>query len=183
MPTLLGPDHVAALMSPGIDAGDLVLVIEREEDWLAHDPLDGIGQLVGERTEVLWVASGDDRPLLIARPTTAVEVIDGGVPVPPDELRLLGSVRVERNGAWRGPSVAVTSTPSDRSAVERVLLELVRLSLTSSPYAQESSDGHSYTRPADLGLTRTRLARSLHAHRGPRSTRLRSGLTSARVTA
>jgi hypothetical protein len=183
VPTLLDPDHVAALMSPGIDGDDLVHVIEREEDWLANDPADGIGQLVGERTDVLWVAPGDDRPLLLARPTAAVEVIDGGVPVPPDALRLLGAVRVERDGTWRGPSVSVTSTPSDQSAVERVLLELVRLSLTSSPYTQESSDGHSYTRPADLTVTRTRLARSLHPHRGPRSTRLRSGLTSARVTA
>lgn len=178
--TLLDPEHVAALMSPGIDPDDLVLVIEREEDWLANDPVDGIGQLVGERTDVLWVAPGDDRPLLLARPTAAIRVVDGGASV---EVRLLDGVRVEREGAWRGPTVAVTSTPSDQAAVERVLLELVRLTLSSSPYAQESSDGHSYARPADLGVTRTRLARSLRPHRGPRSTRLRSGLASARVTA
>jgi hypothetical protein len=180
--TLLDPDHVAALMSPGIDTGDLVLVIEREEDWLANDPVDGIGQLTAVRTDVLWVTPGSDRPLLLARPTAAVEVVDGGVPVPPDEIRLLDGTRVERDGAWRGPTVAVTSTPSDQRAVERVLLELVRLTLSASPYAQESSEGHSYTRPADLGVTRTRLARSLRPHRGPHSTRLRSGLTSARVT-
>jgi hypothetical protein len=183
VPTLLDPDHVAALMSPGIDADDLVLVIEREEDWLAHDPVDGIGELAGERTDVLWVAPGDDRPLLLARPTAAVALVDGGVPVPAGEVRLLGGVRVERDGAWRGPTVEVTSTPSDQKAVERVLLELVRLTLSSSPYAQESSDGHSYTRPADLGVTRTRLARSLRPHRGSRSTRLRTGLVSGRVTA
>jgi hypothetical protein len=181
--SLLDPDHVVALMSPGIDPSDLVLVIEREEDWLANDPVDGIGQLMGERTDLVWVAPGDDRPLLLVRPTTAVEVVDGGVPVPPDDVRLLGGIRVERDGTWRGPSVAITSTPSDEAAVERVLLELVRLTLSSSPYAQESSDGHSYTRPADLGVTRIRLARSLHPHRGPRSTRLRTGLASARVTA
>jgi hypothetical protein len=178
--TLLDPDHVAAIMSPGIDPDDLVLVIEREEDWLANDPVDGIGQLVGERTDVLWVARADDRPLLLARPTAAVTVVDGDASV---EVRLLDGVRVEREGAWRGPIVAVTSTPSDQAAVERVLLELVRLTLSSSPYSQESSDGHSYARPADLGVTRTRLARSLRPHRGPRSTRLRSGLASARVTA
>lgn len=181
--TLLDPDHVAALMSPGVDTSDLVLVIEREEDWLANDPVDGIGPLAGERTDELWVAPGSDRPLLLARPTTAVALVDGGVPVPPDEVRLLDGVRVERDGSWRGPMVAVTSTPSDQAAVERVLLELVRLTLSSSPYAAESSDGHSYTRPADLGVTRTRLARSLRPHRGPRSTRLRTGLASARVSA
>ena len=37
--TLLDPDHVAALMSPGIDTDDLLLVIEREQDWLAGDVL------------------------------------------------------------------------------------------------------------------------------------------------
>lgn len=183
MPTLLDPDHVAALMSPGIDTSDLVLVIEREEDWLANDPVDGIGPLVGERTDVLWVAPGDDRPLLLARPTAAVEIVDGGTPVPPDDVRLLDGTRIERVGAWRGPTVAVTSTPSDQHSVERVLLELVRLTLSASPYQQESSEGHSYTRPADLGVTRARLARSLRPHRGPRSTRLRTGLASARVTA
>jgi len=183
VPTLLDPDHVAALMSPGIDADDLVLVIEREEAWLANDPVDGIGQLTGVRTDVLWVAPGSERPLLLARPTAAVEVVDGGVPVPPDAIRLLDGVRLERDGSWRGPTVAVTSTPSDRAAVERVLLELVRLTLSSSPYQHESSDRHSYTRPADLGVTRTRLARSLRPHRGPRSTRLRTGLASTRVTA
>lgn len=183
MPTLLDPDHVAALMSPGIDTADLVLVIEREEDWLTNDPVDGIGPLAGVRTDVLWVAPGDDRPLLLARPTAAVALVDGGVPVPPDEVRLLDGTRVERDGAWRGPTVAVTSTPSDQAAVERVLLDLVRLTLSASPYAQESSDGHSYTRPADLSVTRTRLARSLRPHRGPRSTRLRTGLVSDRVSA
>ena len=103
--TLLDPDHVAALMSPGIDPDDLVLVIEREEDWLANDPVDGIGQLVGERTDVLWVAPGDDRPLLLARPTAAITVVDGGASV---EVRLLDGVRVEREGAWRGPIASIT---------------------------------------------------------------------------
>lgn len=182
MPTLLDPDHVAALMSPGIGADDLVLVIEREEDWLASDPVDGIGQLVGERTDVLWVTPGDDRPLLLARPTTAVEVVDGGVSVPDTDIHLLDGTRIERVGAWRGPSVAITSTPTDQAAVERVLLELVRLTLSASPYQQESADGHSYTRPVDQGVTRTRLARSLRPRRGPLSTRLRTGLVSDRVT-
>lgn len=182
MPTLLDPDHVAALMSPGIDAADLGLVIEREEDWLAHDPIDGIGQLVGERVEVIWVTPGDDRPLLLRRPTAAVEIVDGGVALNADELNLLGGTRVEPVGGWRGPTVTVTSTPIDQPAVERVLLELVRLTLSASPYAQESSDGHSYTRPADPGVTRSRLARSLRPHRGALSTRLGTGLTSGRVT-
>ena len=181
--TLLDPDHVAALMSPGIDTDDLVLVIEREEDWLANDPVDGIGQLVGERTDELWVTPGDVRPLLLRRPTTAVEVVDGGVGLATNETRLLGGTRVEPVGSWRGPTVTVTSTPSDQPAVERVLLELVRLTLSASPYQQESSDGHAYTRPADQGVTRSRLARSLWPHRGVMSTRLRTGLASARVTA
>ena len=183
MATLLDPDHVAALMSPGIDPDDLVLVIEREEDWLANDPVDGIGQLVGERTDVLWVTPGDGRPLLLRRPTAAVEVADGGVALAADDIRLLGGTRVEPVGAWRGPTVAITSTPSDQAAVERVLLELVRLALSASPYQQESSDGHAYTRPADQGVTRSRLARSLWPHRGAMSARLHTGLEGGRVTA
>jgi hypothetical protein len=183
VPTLLDPDHVAALMSPGIDADDLVLVIEREEDWLAHDPVDGIGQLVGERVDELWVTPGDGRPLLLRRPTTAVEVVDGGVTLAAGDIRLLGGTRVEPVDAWRGPTVAVTSTPNDRAAVERVLLDLVRLTLSASPYAQESSDGHAYTRPADQGVTRSRLARSLWPHRGARSVRLQTGLERGRVSA
>jgi hypothetical protein len=182
MPTLLDPDHVAALMSPGIDAADLTLVIERDEEWLANDPVDGIGQLVGARVDVIWVTPGDNRPLLLARPTTAVEIIDGGVALAAGEVRLLDATRIERVGAWRGPTVAVTSTPSDQKSVERVLLELVRLTLSASPYQQESSEGHSYSRPTDPGVTRSRLARSLRPHRGPMSTRLGAGLTSGRVT-
>lgn len=182
MPTLLDPDHVAALMSPGIDTADLVLVIEREEAYLADDPVDGIGQLVGARVDTIWVSPGDDRPLLLARPAATVEIVDGGVPVPGGQIHLLDGTRVERTGAWRGPSVTVTCTPNDQRAVERVLLELVRLALSASPYQQESSDGHSYTRPADQGVTRTRLARSLRPHRGALSTRLRTGLRSGRLT-
>ena len=85
MPTLLDPEHVAALMSPGVDADDLVLVIEREEDWLANDPVDGIGQLVGERVDTIWVTPGDARPLLLRRPTASVEVVDGGVALAADD--------------------------------------------------------------------------------------------------
>lgn len=183
MPTLLDPDHVAALMSPGIDSADLVLVIEREEDWLANDPVDGIGHLVGARSDVLWVAPGDDRPLLLARPTAAVTVVDGGVALAPGDVRLLDGIRIEPAVAWRGPTVTISSTPTDQKAVERVLLELVRLTLSASPYQQESSDGHAYTRPADQVVTRSRLARSLRPHRGAHSTRLQTGLTSGRVTA
>ncbi len=182
MPTLLDPEHVAALMSPGVDADDLALVIEREEHWLANDPVDGIGQLVGERVDTVWVTPGDDRPLLLRRPTASVEAVDGGVALGADKVRLLGGTRVEPAGAWRGPSVLVTSTPIDQPAVERVLLELVRLALSASPYVQESSDGHSYTRPIDPGQTRSRLARSLWPHRGAMSTRLGTGLSGGRVT-
>jgi len=183
VPTLLDPDHVAALMSPGIDADDLVLVIEREEDWLANDPVDGIGQLVGERVDTIWVTPGDDRPLLLRRPTASVEVADGGVALAAGDVTLLHGTRLEPVGGWRGPTVEVTSTPTDQPAVERVLLELVRLTLSASPYQQESSDGHAYTRPADQEVTRSRLARSLWPHRGAMSTRLGTGLTSGRVTA
>ena len=132
MPTLLDPDHVATLMSPGIDGDDLLLVIEREEDVARRPPGRRDRQLLASGPTDLG-HHGDDRPLLLRRPTAAVDVVDGGVALAADEVHLLRGTRIERDGAWRGPTVDVTSTPSDQLAVERVLLELVRLTLSASP--------------------------------------------------
>ena len=117
MPTLLDPDHVAALMSPGIEAADLILVIEREEDWLANDPVDGIGQLVGERVDTIWVTPGDARPLLLRRPTAAVEVVDGGVALAADDIRLLDGTR--RRAAPAPGAVRPSPSPPRRPTSPR----------------------------------------------------------------
>lgn len=169
-------------MSSGIDATALAGVIDREEDWLANDPLVGIGQLVGSRADTIWVTPGEDRPIFLTRPTASVAVVDDGETLAAADFNLVGSTRIERVGAWTGPKVVVTYTPTDTNAVKRALLELIRLTLSASPYESESSEGHSYTRPVDLEAARERIARSLHAHRGPMSAQLGSGLTSGRVT-
>lgn len=172
--------EVEGLMATGIDPDVVQDVIDREEDWLANDPLVGIGQLAGERTQLIWVEPGDADPLLLQRPTDAfggggsgdsLLVLDGGLER--TDAVLTGPARIERRGGgWRGPTVEVTYTPTDELRVKRALLELVRLTLTASPYRQEATEGHSYSRPQELQAMREELARSLHPHRGPLTTRL-----------
>ena len=40
------------------------------------------------RFDTIWVSPGDDRPLLLRRPTAAVAVTDGGVALAPDDAAL-----------------------------------------------------------------------------------------------
>lgn len=169
-------------MASGIDSTALTGVIDREEDWLANDTAVGIGQLLGERTDDIWVDPGEDRALLLTRRTSAVSVVDDGVTLAAADFHLIGGTRVEPAVSWTGPKVEVTYTPADEKAVEGVLLELVRLTLSASPFLSESEEGRSYTRSEDITAARDQLARSLHAHRGPMSARLGSGLVSDRVT-
>ncbi|HET7030364.1 MAG TPA: hypothetical protein VFI34_07620 [Candidatus Limnocylindrales bacterium] len=188
--SLIAPDDVEALMATGIAPAALQKVIDREEDWLANDPRVGIGQLVGERTQTVWVQILERRDLLIQRPTDehggagsggSLVVVDNGVELTSDEFALVGPARITHlwagfpNGPWNGPKVEITYTPTDQVRVEETILELVRLRLSASPYNQEASEGHSYTRPKDLQAMREDLARSLHPHRGPMSTRLGHG--------
>jgi hypothetical protein len=162
MPTLLDPEHVAALMSPGVDADDLTLVIEREEHWLANDPVDGIGQLVGERVDTMWVTPGDTRPLLLRRPVASVEAVDGGVALAADTIRLLGGTRVEPVGAWRGPSV---QRPPRRSTSRRSNASCSSCPSRPLGEATRRSPRRPPARPTDPEQTRSRLARSLAASR------------------
>lgn len=188
--SLIAPDDVEALMATGIEPAALQKVIDREEDWLANDPKVGIGPLLGERTQLLWVRIMDRRDLLIQRPTDdfggggsggQLVVIDNGVELTTDDFALVGPARITRlwagfpAGPWTGPKVQVTYAPTDRIRVEETILELVRLRLSASPFNQEASEGHSYTRPKELQAMRDDLARSLHPHRGPISTRLGVG--------
>lgn len=178
-------DAVKAVMSPGVKDTALQTVIDREEAWLANDPVVGIGPLTGSRIQTLWVTAGDDSPLLLARPTAALaKVVDGAVQLGPGAVVLTGPARIERvNGAWRGPLLAITYTPTDVAAVKRAVIELVQLALTTSGYQQESSEGHQYTRDMG-GMRRQRedVARSLDPHQGLMTMRLRHSAESTRVT-
>lgn len=185
MSEVLTTDEVEALMSTGLEDDALQGVIDREEDWLANDARVGIGQLTGERTQRIYVARGDNDPLLLRRPTSidaggsggTFRVEDGGVEL--DDVVLTGPARIERTSAqvWTGPFVDVTYTPTDAGAVKRALIELVQLTITASPYGQEATEGHSYSRPDDVYQMRESLARTLNPHRGAGTVKLGSGET------
>lgn len=170
--SLIDPDEVEAVMSTGLEPAALQGVIDRDEDWLAFDPRVGIGQLAGERDQTVWRPGGSREPILLPRTTDAVVVLDNGAAV---EVELLGRSRVEpTSGRWRGPKIVLTYTPNDVERVKRVLFDLFRMTYTSSPFGQEATEGHSYSRPRELDAQRCELARTLHAQRGPFSVSMRA---------
>lgn len=153
---------VEALLATGLEPVALQGIIDRDEDWLATDLTAGIGELTGSRTQRVWRPPANcTRPILLARPTDAVEVVDNGVTR--TDVVLLGNIRVEpSNGLWVGPAIDLTYEPRDLLQVKRILIELVRLSVSDSPYRQEATEGHSYSRPSDVETMRQRLAARLH---------------------
>jgi len=171
--SLWAPADVEALVASGIAPDALQGVIDREENWLATDLAVGIGQLIGSRTQTVWRVHGHGQPILLARPTAAVAVKDNGITR--TDIALLGGIRVEPlNGRWVGPTVELTYTPTDEPQVRRVALELIRIALSDSPYRQEGTEGHSYSRPLEVETMRERLASTLHpALRAGASVRIR----------
>ncbi len=183
--SLLTVAEARALITSSLGDTDLQAAIDREESWLARS----IGALSGERTQTLWVRSTDlDDPLLLQRPTDAVAVTDGGVALDASAVRLLagGTIIEKATGSWTGPSVAVTSTPNDEDEVKRVLVDLVRLTVTASPFVSEQAGSFSYQRGGDnaarsIAGSRRELVKAQLSHKGPKSVRLRSGAFSARI--
>lgn len=160
--------EIEDLMVTGLKAAALTALIAREEAWLANDALVGIGQLTGELT--LTVRPRDLRAdLRLPRPPDpeSLEVRDNGTTLTADQVALVSAAIVRRlDRAWTGPVVEIDITPTDGPAVKSAVIELVRLAVTASPYRQESTEGHSYTKPAELQSMREDIARSLHPHRG-----------------
>ena len=184
MTSLVTPDEVKAVLAVGITGTALQAVIDREEGWLANDPHVGIGPLSGERTQSIRVIYGDDSPLLLQRPTASVAVTDGGTLLTAEQVVQTGPARIEKVAElWRGPVVAVKYTPNDSAAVKGVVIQLVALALSASPFQQESAQGHQYIRDSG-GVVKLRqtLARSLHPHTGLMSTQLRQADNSGRLT-
>jgi len=165
--------------------GDVALqgVIDREEAWLARR----IGALSGSRTQTFHVRAADaDDPLWLRRPTSAVTVTDDGVVLGGTDVRLLrdGAMIEKVTGAWTGP-VAVLYTPNDADEVRRVVVELIRIGVSASPYESESIGDYSYSRGGDRtpAAQREDLVRELMPRRGPGTIRLRSPYGSERVGA
>lgn len=183
--SLLTLAEARALISTGLGDADFQGVIDREEAWLARR----IGVLIGTRTQTFHVRDSDaDDPLWLRRPTSAVSVTDGGIALAGSDVRLLrdGTVVEKTTGSWTGP-VDVAYAPDDTEEVRRVIVELIRFAVVSSPYASESIGDYSYSRATASGSaatpSREALVRDLVPRRGPGTIRLRSPYGSERVGA
>jgi hypothetical protein len=161
-------------------------IITTEAAWLARR----IGPLEGTRTVRAWRVDADlDTPIFLRRPTDTVVVSDYGTDIDAADLRLLADgTKVElATGPWTGPWVDVTSTPNDLEEVKRVVIELVRLTVTETGYASERIGEYSYNKgsgqnPAQAAqAARNALVRDLLPLAGPGSIRLRSSIRPERV--
>jgi hypothetical protein len=187
--SLLSAAEVEARMATGLDLDVLQLLIDDEQSWAENHPRLGLGPLTGERTQRCYRRPGDDGPLLLQRPTDEqgglasggrIYVQDGGKDLGESEVALTGPARIEKtSGAWRGPTIDVTYTPTDELIMRRGMFKLIRLALSDSPYKSEQSAGESYTRGADLEEQREDVLRSMHPHQ-PWSTQMVTG--SGRIT-
>ncbi|HET8587130.1 MAG TPA: hypothetical protein VFM74_04570 [Candidatus Limnocylindria bacterium] len=146
--SLLTVERLRSQFDTDLTDAELQAVIDDEESWLAAR----IGPLAGERSETFYAYSVD-RPLRLQRPVTTATVADDGTAT--DVVVIDRGWAVESTlGLWDGP-VVVTYTPNDEAEVRRVVLELVRLTLTETGYEAERTGDYSYTK----GGVQTRHAR------------------------
>jgi hypothetical protein len=161
---------IEGIISTGLKTADLTALIAREEAFLASDPTVGIGALTGARTDT--VRPRDlGTPIELRRIPTSVTVTDGGVELAADAWELATATSLVRiaNDApvdWTGPRVTIEWTPDDLELVSAAVIDLVRLAITSSPYGQEATEGHSYSRPGAVLEMRRAIARSLDRSAG-----------------
>ena len=160
MPSVVSVEQVRALVDSDLSDADLQAVIDREEAALARE----IGPLVGPRTQTFYVSSRPDnypQSLMLTRPTSAVSVTEAGTGMDPAKVVLRGAGYVVDRGTgtppyldgshWAGPTVAVTYTPNDELEVERVVIELCRLTVTETGYLSETIGDYTYSRGARGG--------------------------------
>ena len=183
--TVVTVAQVKAVVSTDMSDADLEDVIAREEAWLARR----IGPLAGEREQTCYLIDSDlDMPLYLTRPVDEVTVTDYDVELDPALVRLLANgTMVERaDRGWEGPIVVLTFTPNDELEVQRAVIELVRISVSTTPFESERIGEYSYSRGAGTAartpaLLREEIVRELLPLRGPRTMRLRSSLRAERV--
>lgn len=148
--------EVRALVATGLGDPDLQSVIDREEQYLAHE----LGAPIsGERTQSVWRSGWywrDSDHIYLARPTDAVTAItDNGVSIDPSAVRLFGngSLLERVSGGWAGPLIELTYTPNDRLRVVRVVIELCRLTLGETGFNSEDIGDYRYQRSGILQAT------------------------------
>lgn len=144
------PDQVRAVVDTDLAEPDLADVIAREEAALARK----IGPLAGERTEIfrpIYRPNTTMSGLMLKRPTDALaELWDNAADRLDVAYLSTGGWVIERSDylPWSGPTVMATYTPNDLLEVERVVIELCRLGLASSPFTSETIGSYSYARAA-----------------------------------
>jgi len=161
--TVVSVADVRALVDTDLSDADLETVIAREEAALARV----IGPLDGPRTQTFYPDAHPETfslPLILARPTDAVTLSDNGQALASGDYRLHpNGLVIERMPGWtywHGP-MAATYTPNDLLEVQRVLIELTRLTVTETGYLSETIGDYSYSRGARGGsLNPTEAARS-----------------------
>ena len=187
MTSLVSVADVRALVRSRLSDGDLQVVIDREEAWLAGR----IGELTGARTDTFTPGIGDT-PLYLRRRAPSVVLTDDGRTLAASEflftpstgmIRRIWTPDLQGDPPWRqlylgwAGTVTATYTPSDEADVERAVIELVRLTVGETGFDAESIGDYSYTRGESAGrLSRAGLARGLLVRRPAYSMRLHSGM-------
>lgn len=146
--SLVTTDEVIEQVSPGVGVEALQSIIDREEKFLARR----IGDLTGERTVTYRLGGGP-----IRLPRTASAVVIAGVD--PSSIQILNG-RMVYVDPWPYGAMAVTWEPDDEEEVKQAIIDLCRITLSTSPYVNESSEGHSYARGASIdGMREAIVAR------------------------
>ena len=214
MTSLVTPAQVMALVQSNLTPDQVQDVINREEAALARQITELSGErtqafYVGDPAArglwwdvismswpqgrspwaTLWMANDRMGPLGLLRPTSAVVVVDNGETVADSDIRLLRQgTLVERGaGGWNGPLVEVTYTPDDELEVERVVIELCRLTMTETGYQEEQIGDYRYVKALRQGGTpvdpRKALIRSLMTHLPKGTMRIRTQAEDDRIGA
>ena len=212
--TLVSTDDVRALVSTTLTDAQLLDVIIREEASVANELFwpTGLGQtatqtfyvgystwaevyadtaLMGPRVvaNTWWLQPDLMEPLRLSRAADSVVVVDNGVTISSGDIRLLrrGTMIERASGGWHGPIVTVTYTPVDLPIVKRVVIELVRLTLTETGYQSERIGDYSYQKHVRAGAgssteaTRRSLIRSIRPNLPAGSMRVVGSNESVRV--
>jgi hypothetical protein len=158
--SVVTPAEVLVLVAPGISEPDLQELINREESRLEAR----LGTpLTGGISDVTYRPTRTGDPILLPRLPVpdSVSVEESGEAVDV----IVAGARVSRaSGSWSTPTFSYDF--ADEDEVRAVIIDLIRLALSESPYSQEGTEGHSYTRSTNVDRQRAQLIATLNPHRG-----------------
>lgn len=149
--SLVTTAEVIAQVAPGVDEPTLQSVIDYNEAWLARRIG---GSLSGQMSQFMYP---QDWYVRLRRPTDAVVVVGAD----PQYVTLSADgyfVSMGIYGWWPVGPVEFQYTPNDELEVKQAVIDLCRITLSTSPYASESADVHTYTRGASIESLRDAVA-------------------------